>query len=450
MVTKTDTARWADDWAERPVADGGAGLVLVYAPDFQELPPAMVLGAKSLIVGRSPPAGGLCVPHRSVSQLHARLSRRDDRWVLKDMHSRNGTLVNGRVVRECVLEDLDQIRFGDAIFKFVSARASEYLPYPIDAREHADSAIVGGYQIRAALSEVTALATTGLSVVVHGETGTGKELAARALHRASGRRGEFVALNCAAVPLHLFEAELFGFKRGAFTGADRDKVGLMRAAHAGTLFLDEIGDMPLEAQGKLLRAIETREVLALGSLRAEPVDLRIVSATHRDLRALVDEGRFRADLLARLRGAAVLLPALRQRKEDLYALVQHFLLKLGAEERGVSLSFMLNACEYDWPYNVRELEAAVGRAVAIAKGKQLTAEDLPETVRECMRDYGTAPSPVSTPQKKREAPTPDELREMLRRCGGNVAAVARELGRDRAQVHRWMRYANIDPEAFRA
>jgi DNA-binding NtrC family response regulator len=450
MLTKTETRQWGKRRSGTAGAQAAeAGLVLLYAPDFKDLPAVVALRNDTLVIGRTPPPGGLCIPHRAVSGLHVRLARREDEWTVKDLGSRNGTLLNGRLVTEATLQDLDELRIGDAIFKFVPDEASAYEPYSIDGSgPDPDPDLIGGNQIRAALREVAAVAATPLSVIVQGETGTGKELVARAVHRASGRRGQLVALNCAAIPANLVESELFGFKRGAFTGADRDKVGLVKMAHGGTLFLDEIGDMPLDAQSKLLRVIETRELLPLGATSGEAVDVRFVCATHRDLQKLVDAERFRGDLFARLHGSTVRLPALRERKEDLYALVRHFLEDEGWTDARVGVSFMASACHYDWPYNVRELEAAVRRAVAVAKAPELTADDLPETVREQMRDYGTAPAPPVA-QPRQGPPTPDELRALLARHGGNVAAVAREVGRDRAQVHRWMRYAAIDPQDYR-
>lgn len=449
MITKTETRPFGKRGSGPPGKVAEAGLVLLYAPDFQQLPPALVLGEEGLVIGRTPPPGGLCLPHQAVSQLHARLVKRDGEWAVKDLGSRNGTLVNGRIVPESVLQDLDELRIGDAIFKFVADEAGAYAKYPIDGTgPEADPSMVGGYQIRRALREVAAIAATGLSVVVQGETGTGKELVAQAVHRASGRRGQLVALNCAAIPANLVESELFGFKKGTFTGADRDKVGLVKMAHGGTLFLDEIGDMSLDAQAKLLRVIETRELLPLGATTGESVDVRFVCATHRDLQKLVDAEGFRGDLFARLHGSTVRLPPLRERKEDLLALVRHFLEKASAGNMRFGISFMAGACQHDWPYNVRELEAAVRRAVALTKGPELTADDLPETVREEMKDYGAKAVPPS-PQPRAATPTPDELRSVLDRHKGNVAAVAREFGRDRAQIHRWMRYAGIDPQDYR-
>ncbi len=449
MLTKTETRQFAKGRSGPPGEAAEAGLVLLYAPDFEHLPAALVLPAEGLVVGRAPPPGGFTLPQRAVSQVHARIVRRDGEWTIKDLGSRNGTLVNGRLVPEAPLQDLDELRIGDAIFKFVADDAGVYAKYPLDGSgPEADAEMIGGYQIRAALRDVAAIAATELSVIVQGETGTGKELVARAVHRGSGRRGQLVALNCAAIPANLVESELFGFKRGTFTGADRDKVGLVKMAHGGTLFLDEIGDMPLDAQAKLLRVIETRELLPLGATTGESVDVRFVCATHRDLQKLVDADRFRGDLYARLHGSMVRLPPLRERKEDLYALVRHFLERAGAKDARVDISLMAGACQYDWPYNVRELEAAVRRAVAVKKGPELTVDDLPETVREERRDYGTHAAPPS-PQKRAGPPTPEELRALLDRHKGNVAAVAREVGRDRAQIHRWMRYAGIDPQDYR-
>jgi len=174
--------------------------------------------------------------------------------------------------------------------------------------------------------------------VILGETGTGKEVAARGIHRASGRRGSFQAINCAAIPPSLLESELFGYRRGAFSGADRDKPGLIKLADGGTLFLDEIGDMPLDAQAKLLRVLQAREVFPLGATTAEHVNIRVACATHRDLNRLVKEGKFRGDLFARLNEHVVRLPPLRERKEDVYQLARSFTARYGRPRARASRS----------------------------------------------------------------------------------------------------------------
>lgn len=445
----------------------GAGLVLVYATDFAELPPVWLLEGESVVVGREPPRDGFRIPQSAVSRAHARLSSKAGAWTITDLDSRNGTIVNGRFVRAATLAHFDQVRIGDAIFEFVAEGAGAYEYYWIDGtvsppgRSSQASELIGGAQIDKLMAEAETVATTELPVLVQGETGTGKELVARALHVKSARSGRFCAINCAAIPPQLIESELFGFKRGAFTGADRDKVGLVKSANGGTVLLDEIGDMPLDAQAKVLRMIESREVVPLGATESEPFDVRLVCATHRDLAALVESGAFRGDLYARIHGYTVRLPPLRERKEDIYRLCRHFLAKAGRPDEMPSFDLMVSLCQYDWPYNVRELEAAIRRAVAVAAGAPLDVRFLPEEVKDAMRAYGRrasdpgvdAPPPRESPPalrvSRQGSPSEGKLRELLAQADGNIAEVARSLGKDRAQIHRWIRYAGIDAGAYR-
>ena len=456
--------------------DDDAGLVLVYAPSFEQVVNAIRFDpAAPLVLGREPPAGGVCVAHGGVSRLHARIHRRADGWVIKDLDSRNGTFVEGARVDEHVLRDLDEIRIGDAVFKFVAQGIALYLHHRIDG-SLVDGAVrpqtrmhelIGGAQMQRLTRELEAIAQSDLSVVILGETGTGKEVAARAVHAASGRKGPFCAVNCAAIPMHLLESELFGYKRGAFSGADRDKVGLVRAANGGTLLLDEIGDMPLDAQAKVLRMIETREVLPLGATSGEKIDVRLVSATHRELPQLVEQGKFRGDLYARIHGYGTRLPPLRARKEDVFLLARHFLEKHGRSSMTMATPFVVALCLYDFPYNVRELEATIRRAIALVDaegGDRLDVRHLPEAIEAHLRSFGRpsdepslpsmpprAPSSVARPSSppRSEAPSADELRDLLMRHRGNVAAIARELSKDRVQIHRWMKRYALDPDDFR-
>jgi DNA-binding NtrC family response regulator len=316
------------------------------------------------------------------------------------------------------------------------------------------SELVGGYQMDRIAAEVERIATSPISVVLLGESGTGKEVVAREIHRHSGRRGQFRAVNCAAIPENLFESELFGYKRGAFSGADRDKQGILRAAHDGTLLLDEIGDMPLDAQAKLLRVLQSKEVYPLGATAPETVDVRVVCATHRDLKRLEHEDRFRPDLFARLNEYQLRLPPLRDRKEDIYQLFQAFLARHGRPDLGVSFLFMTGLLHYDFPYNVRELEACAKRAIALAESGILDAPLLPEPVREEMASYGQAPSAHDSgahPAPLRHgAPTEAELRALLSQHEGNVAAVGRVLGKARMQIHRWVERYAIDLDDYRS
>jgi DNA-binding NtrC family response regulator len=450
-----------------------AGLVLLYAPGYAGFQPAYLLHERDLIIGRDP-ASGIRVPEASVSRQHARVHYTRGQWTITDLGGRNGTIVNGEFVQELGLENLDEIRVGDAIFKFVGAGAESYARYRIDGTlllalpgEEVEpaarrGAIVGGYQIEVRTSALKRIAPTGLSIILLGESGTGKEVFAHQLHEWSLRRGAFQAVNCAAIPANLLESELFGYKRGAFSGADRDKMGIVRAADGGTLFLDEIGDMPPEAQAKLLRVIQSKEVVPLGATAAERVDVRIVCATHRDLHKLQAAGTFRGDLYARLNEYNLLLPPLRERKEDIYALCRALLERHGRPKLGMSFPFMTSLLHYDYPFNVRELEAFIKRGCALCDGVELDTQHLPDEIKDLMKEYGVrkpaaanaagaanAASVAAAPAAAAHVPTEAELRASLVQHRGNIAAVGREFGKERMQVHRWMKRFGIDPEEYR-
>ena len=230
------------------------------------------------------------------------------------------------------------------------------------------------------------VADSNATVLVLGESGTGKELAARAIHTNSPRaENRFVAVNCAALSEGLIESELFGHVKGAFTGALTAKEGRVAYADNGTLFLDEVGDMPLPTQAKLLRVLETREVTQVGGNTSRKVDVRLVAATNRDLRAMVDEGTFREDLLFRLQVVTLDLPPLRERHGDIPVLVQHFVSELAAQHgrpvKGITPEARMMLVRYGWPGNVRELRNAVENMVLLARGETLGVDDVPETVK---------------------------------------------------------------------
>src|SRR6186713_1328071 len=224
------------------------------------------------------------------------------------------------------------------------------------------------------------------TVLVTGESGSGKELVARAIHQRSKRHGPFVAVNCGAIPENLLESELFGHKKGAFTDAVQDRRGLFEEADGGSLFLDEIGELPLALQVKLLRVLEEEKIRRVGDVRDIKIDVRIITATHRDLLAETKAGRFREDLFYRLNVLPILVPPLRDRREDIPLLIDHFLARnnarLGTSIRGLDTESRRLLFEYPWPGNVRELENTIERAMVLAEGEQIVAQDLPDRLRE--------------------------------------------------------------------
>lgn len=450
-----------------PQQSSSAGLILLYAEEYAVLPAVWLLQRPVHVLGRE--SHDLVLPVSAVSRRHAELRRENGTWIVRDLGSRNGTLVNGRPVTEAELESMDELRIGDAILKFVETQAELYVPYRIDGamlygaarRARRASALFGGLQIDRIASEIERVARSPLNVMLLGASGTGKEVAANELHQQSGRQGRFAAVNCAAIPPQLLESELFGFKRGAFSGADRDKPGLIRSAHGGTLLLDEIGDMPLEAQAKLLRVLQSKEVYPLGSTTPEHVDVRVIAATHRDLTRMQREGKFREDLYARLNEYKLVLPPLYERKEDIFGLVLRFLERHARPDLKPSFPFMTALLHYDWPHNVRELEACIKRCIALADGPVLGPNLLPDALTEAMSDYGKPGLPGALGPRERRiipgagtpsggAPSEAELRALLAQHGGNVAAVGRELGKARMQIHRWMKRYGIEVDEYRS
>jgi DNA-binding NtrC family response regulator len=276
------------------------------------------------------------------------------------------------------------------------------------------------------------------AVLVTGETGTGKDLVAQTLHRLSpASQGRYVVLNCSAVVETLFESELFGHVRGSFTGATHDKAGLFEHAHGGTLFLDEIGDMPLATQAKLLRVLQNQEVLRVGSLTPRKVDVRVVAATNRDLRAEIADKRFREDLYYRLSMVEIQVPALRDRKEDLPLLERHFVSKFagqyGKDIAGLTRRAQIRLALHSWPGNVRELENVIGHACMMVMGDTIDVQDLPPY----LHTGGSAEEGTSALETQSGVGTLEEQeRQLIMRAmqtvGGNQSEAARilRIGRD--------------------
>ena len=298
-------------------------------------------------------------------------------------------------------------------------------------------------RMRALARTIHGLRRNESHVLIHGESGTGKELVARAIHAASPRaERDFVPVDCGALPESIIESELFGHERGAFTGA-LGTPGLFRVADGGTLFLDEIGEIPPSVQAKLLRALQHKEVRPVGAAATVPVDIRVISATHRDLASMVSEGGFRTDLYYRLHVVRIEIPPLRDRREDIPLLAHHFLRKHGGAAsriEGIEDDALQLLTESDWPGNVRELENAIESALALARGPRLRVADLPLARRVAGDAHGAATRglPLSLAAYERCA-----LERALRESNGDVTEAARRLGIGRSTLYRRLAHHGI-------
>lgn len=346
-------------------------------------------------------------------------------------------------VHDYVLEPFDMKELANSVRRGVRkgrvTRAVQRLRE--DELQASPDAIVGeSFPMRKVWEVMSRVAATDASVLVTGESGTGKELVARELHERSHRaRGPFVAINCAAVPASLLESELFGHVRGAFTDAHSSRAGLFAEAHGGTLFLDEVGEMPLEVQPKLLRALQEREVRPVGGSGNVAFDARIVASTNRDLMRDVQETRFRQDLYYRLNVVRVRVPPLRKRGHDTLLLAQHFVLRFaqatGKDVRGISSAAATRLLAYDWPGNVRELENCIERAVTLTLFDHIVPDDLPETVLARSEARGAPRTPseelLSLAELERA-----HIYRVLASLKGNKSRAAEVLGLDRRTLYR--------------
>jgi two-component system response regulator HydG len=307
------------------------------------------------------------------------------------------------------------------------------------SKEDSLTQIIGrGAAIRRVLEVIEAVRDSESSVLICGETGTGKELVARDLHYTGNRKKQpFVAVNCAAIPRELIEAELFGYEKGAFTGASAQRIGRVEQSSGGTLFLDEVGELDLSVQVKLLRVLQEKEIERIGSNSRVQVDFRLVSSTNRDLPREIMSGNFRRDLYYRLNVVEIDLPPLRERREDIPFLVAEFVKEFCAREKKalvISDTTMQKLLNYHWPGNIRQLRNVVERAVVLAKGHTLTDRDLPEEMLKVETDL-QLPSAIST-LKQIEAKA---IRDTLERCHGNKSQAAQMLGFSRKTLYKRMR-----------
>ncbi|MCB9600171.1 MAG: sigma 54-dependent Fis family transcriptional regulator [Sandaracinus sp.] len=406
-------------------------LRVVAGPDVGKV---VAAAGDRLVVGTHASAE-LRLADRTVSRFHCELVVSEGRLLVRDLGSRNGTSVDGVAVVVAPVGEGAAIEVGQTKLR-VEREAT--VDVPVSSGD-SFGALVGRAPVMRRVFELLArAATSDATLLLGGETGTGKELAARAVHDASARAsGPFVVVDAGAVPATLLESELFGHEKGAFTGADRARRGAFRAADGGTLFLDEIGELPTDLQPKLLRALESREVKPVGSEHTLPVNVRVVAATHRDLREEVNARRFRADLYYRLAVLEVRLPALRERGEDVAFLAETLLERLGAStsRRRVLLDDETKdaLARSTWPGNVRELRNHLERLLALGpRGVGAARETTPSAVAD--------DAPIVPLKEARAAWNAAAerayLEDLLARCRGNVRAAARRADVDRPYLYR--------------
>jgi DNA-binding NtrC family response regulator len=377
-----------------------------------------------LRVGSQVDEGELKISDPTVSRFHAELSVTPKGVLVKDLGSKNGTFVGGARVQEVLLQRPASIEVGRVLLKLSMAEA--------DAGAPAEQAEFGGMTtfspaMRAIFGVLARVAPTSSTVLLQGETGTGKERFAHAIHRASMRNtGPFIVVDCGALSGSLIESELFGHRKGSFTGALADRKGAFLEADGGTIFLDEVGELPLDLQPRLLRVLESGTIKHVGDDESKTVDVRVIAATHRNLSKLAQSGQFRTDLLYRLDVVTVQVPPLRARIEDLPVLVKLFSAEMGMSDFELSPPALARLQAWEWPGNIRELRNVVERS--------LTSNE--EVVVEGAANTEGSVSYKDAKERVIDAFTKDFIAQLYRRCGGNISEVARQSGLNRNHVAR--------------
>jgi DNA-binding NtrC family response regulator len=362
-----------------------------------------------------------------VSSFHCRIENRSGRWFLEDLDSTNGTQVNGLRVIKAELPTPATIKIGNELLGF----SSETIEHD-EAPDFFHGMLGVSETMKRVFELIRRLSDAREPVLILGESGSGKELVARALHDESSRAaGPYLALNCGALSTTLIESELFGYVKGAFTGANEDKAGAFEAANGGTLFLDEIGELPLDLQPKLLRVLETSTVRRVGDTRERGVDTRIIAATHRNLEELVADGSFREDLFHRLFVLTIPIPALQERGEDILALAEHFIETQAPRKLVLSQDAREAVLDYTWPGNIRELRNVIVRAILLTDGGEIGVDDL-----QFSRDAFTSKSRDARRSVRRHDEVErNEVMDALDQARGNRAEAARILGVSKSTFH---------------
>lgn len=426
-------------------------------PDGQTI--RFVLTGGRVSIGRQ---GDIRLPHNSVSRHHAVLECRSGAWQIFDSGSRNGTFVNDVSVQCHNLKSGDIVRFGSVRVKFSVDEDSddEFQPNE-ETRTFAMTAVSGsGFDsvslvgrsapLKAAVQMAVRAAKSDAAVLICGESGTGKELFARLVYEESGRRKKkYLAVNCSAIEQSLLSSALFGHEKGAFTGADRQKKGLFEEADGGTLFLDEIGELSQDMQVKLLRVLQEGEFMRVGGTEPVKVDVRVITATNRNLLDEIKEGRFREDLYYRLNVIQINLPPLRERPGDVGDLVLHFAETIGGSVRGVSQEAINALCAYPWPGNIRQLRNMMERTIVLSANDELQLEDFPDEIRNaadaCVAASASVPAPQTHPTVGRATPSSladfetAHIKAVLEECGGNKKLAAERLGISRSTLYEKLR-----------
>lgn len=365
------------------------------------------------------------------------------------------------IVKPLKMDEIDMV-IGKALAHADLLRENRYLKAELKRSYGLDNIISVNSKVLEIFDLIRQIANSKVTVLLEGESGTGKELVARALHFSSQRSsGQFVVVNCSAIPRELLESELFGYEKGAFTGASRMKIGSFEMANNGTLFLDEIGEMPKELQAKILRALEGYRFMRVGGVESIEVDTRVVTATNKNLKEAVKAGEFREDLYYRLNVLTLRLPPLRERKEDIPLLVRHFIQKHHEESKGMLLEVSEEALSllkrYEWPGNVRELENCIIRTMVLAKSEVIHVEDLPPEISagEVCIPTGTLRTweELKAVKKAARVRVAEEVErkfveEGLRRNRGNVSHSSLEMGMDRRQLQNMIRKYRINPQSY--